>query len=238
LGPLLDQLTRLRVQAGVQEILDNRDKTSFQGDEIEWDSTIFPGDYLATNPPDNPPVIQPPAHNSAPDMYMIQESRQLENFPLCLPSNGATNGLYRQEELELCIFQAESQLTHLRDLIADKSFHFSDLIRPATSKDIKTRARTAVDGLNTRIAFHARMYNRARARMIALGAEADLLMRYQFLEKEHTKSSTAVLDFNTPGSSNIKLSWIWQTVRTRLGPDLDDPAFSPPEDPATMLECK
>jgi len=82
------------------------------------------------------------------------------------------------------------------------------------------------------------MYNRACARMIALGAEADLLTRYQFLEKEHTKSSTAVFDFNTPGSSNIKLSWIWQTVPTRLGPDLDDPAFSPPEDPATMLECK
>jgi len=174
----------------------------------------------------------------APDMYINQETRELEKLCLCLPSNGNTNGLYRQEELELRIIQVESHLTLLRDLIADKSFHFSDLIRPATSKDIKTRARSAVDGLNTRIAFHARMYNRARARMISLRVEAALLIKYQFLEKEHTKSSTAVLDFNKPGSSNIKLSWIWQTVCTRLGPDLDDPTFSSPENPATMLECK
>ena len=54
-----------------------------------------------------------------------------------------------------------------------------------------------------------------------------------------TKSSTAILNFNRLGSStNIKLSWIWQTVKTRLGPNLDNPDFVPPTDPGAMLECE
>jgi hypothetical protein len=103
-------------------------------------------------------------------------------------------------------------------MIAEKSFQYSNVIRVAPRKSIRTRARMALVELDRRISFHCRAYKRCRAAMIRLGANADILSRFQNLEKEHIKSSTAVVDPNIPGSSTLKLSWIWQSgFNTDLG---------------------
>jgi len=77
--------------------------------------------------------------------------------------------------------------------------------------------------------------------MIILGADSSLMQeRFKELKKEDIKTSTAILDPNTPGSTQVQLSWIWQTVRTRiLLPCASEhaPHDTMPEDPATVIEC-
>ena len=174
-----------------------------------------------------------------PELYLNELHSNIENVVLCLPSNNNTGGLYKQTEMELHIAQAKSHVHHLQELISNKSFHFSELICSGNRPDLRTRAQTAMLQMNGKIAFHAQTYNQVQGRIITLGADNKVLEDYKFLEKMDTKSSTAILDFNRLGSStNIKLSCIWQTVRTCLGPDLDNPNFVPPTDPGAMLECE
>ena len=53
------------------------------------------------------------------------------------------------------------------------------------------------------------------------------LNKYQVLQKADVKSSTAILDPNSPGSSSLRLSWIWQKH-----------SGSMQSDPESILECK
>jgi len=230
---LITQLRDLQSDAGVVETF-NTTRPVFLGDDIDWEGSSVGPNAIPSATSGQSEFVYPD-----PELYLNEVNSNIENMVLCLPSNNNTGGLYKQTELELRIAQAESHLHHLQELIADKSFHFSELIRSGNRPDVRTRARTAMLQMNGKIAFHARTYNQVRGRMITLGADNMVLEDYKLLEKMDTKSSTAILDFNRPGSStNIKLSWIWQSVRTRLGPDLDNPNFVPPTDPGAMLECE
>ena len=67
--------------------------------------------------------------------------------------------------------QANRYIIALQNVIAEKSFQFSNIIQAAPRKSVVTRARNAVAKLN---------------------------------------ASGAIKDPNTPESSNVQLSWIWQ----------------------------
>jgi len=47
--------------------------------------------------------------------------------------------------------------------------------------------------------------------MVSLGADDSTLMKYQIIVKEDVKTSTSLLNPNEPSSSQLRLSWIWQT---------------------------
>jgi hypothetical protein len=51
-----------------------------------------------------------------------------------------------------------------------------------------------------------------------LTADESIISRYKSLTPEDVKASTALLNPNEPGSTRLKLTWIWQTTATqRLG---------------------
>ena len=56
------------------------------------------------------------------------------------------------------------------------------------------------------------MYTHCQSRLQALGAKLAVLRRFQKLTTEDVKASTAIINPNVPGSTQIKLSWIWQTA--------------------------
>jgi len=129
--------------------------------------------------------------------------------------------------------QANKHLSQLRELIADKSFQYSVLICTGNQPAVQTRARSALHEMNAKIGLHARMYNRVRSRLVMLGADEQTLTQYRLLQTQDIAASTAILDFNQPGSSTgIKLSWIWHSVYTWLAPSTDVPA----PDASTLLE--
>ncbi|KAF8337253.1 hypothetical protein F5887DRAFT_890729 [Amanita rubescens] len=114
-------------------------------------------------------------------------------------------------EFELRQRQACKHLQYLREAIAEKSFQYSHVIRIAPRKATKTRPRASIVKLNNTIASHSRTYSRCREALLRLGADERTLLKFRELKKEDLKSSTALLQPNQPGSTSVKLSWIWQT---------------------------
>jgi hypothetical protein len=127
------------------------------------------------------------------------------------------NGLLAEVEIQLRKNQASRLLHRLRELIVDKSFQYSHIIRAAPRKGVRTRARATVEELVNKIALHSRMYNHCRSRLVALDCDADTLNMFQQLKKDDLNASTAILNPNAPGSTNIRLSWIWHNSYIRTG---------------------
>lgn len=142
---------------------------------------------------------------------LVQPERKIVSLPSTWTS--ADNYL-RQLELDLRIAQAARVLSALRDLIAEKSFQFSHVIRVAPRKGVRTRARSVIAKINDRISYNCRVYDRCRATMVKLNADDTVLNKFQRLERHDVTSSTALLNPNEPGSSNQRLSWIWLNGRT------------------------
>jgi hypothetical protein len=120
-------------------------------------------------------------------------------------------------EIKLRKSQASRLLHQLRELIAEKSFQYSHIIRAAPRKGVRTRSRAVVHELVNKISLHARMYNHCRSRLLALDCDADTLSMFQRLTKDDLNASTAILNPNVAGSTSVRLSWIWHnSFRTGL----------------------
>ena len=132
----------------------------------------------------------------------------------------------RLVELSLRKRQAARHLQCVREAIAEKSFQYSHVIRPAPRKNVKTRARSSIAKLSSTISFHAMAYTKCRTALVRLHADADTLRQFCELKAEDLKSSTALLNPNQPGSTSMRLSWIWQAGLSGRG-----------ETPERLREC-
>ncbi len=79
-----------------------------------------------------------------------------------------------------------------------------------------------VQVLPDKISFYCRAYNRCRAALIRLRADAALLQRFCVLAKDDVNSSSALLNPNIPGLMTHRLSWIWQLSINDAVPSLND----------------
>lgn len=220
-------LAELQAKAGINHER-GAANLAFVGDDIDWDGQTTITNNNVTN---DAGVAYPPVGIFAPE-----GDQPIEKQMICLPSNGNTHGQFVAEELELRIEQAAKHLAHLRELIADKSFQYSALIRTGNLPQVRTRARTALHEMNAKIAFHVRTYNRVRCRLVMLGADDTTLNQYQLLAREDIAASTAILNYNERGSTTaVRLSWIWQSVTIRIEGNAVENACA---DATTLLECE
>jgi hypothetical protein len=172
----------------------------------------------------------------------------IERKVIVLPSNGNVETDVSDLEIKFRIRQANTVLNQLRDLIADISFQFSHVIRGQIRKNIRTRAQKRIKSVHNQLTLHARIYARCRNHLIALNCGESILSQYRILTKEDLKSSTAILDPNIPGSTTLKLSWIWHSSKWLILNDnaipgaitdsATDPGPGPAIDRFTLLECK
>lgn len=230
------ELTRLQAAAGALAAAESQSIP--QENHVEdWD-TIFedPDEDDPTDggdqdyPTDDSPPLGPEA--SVPALTPVAVELQ----PICLPSTRNVTSGHEDIELSLRSDQAKNHLHQLRELIAEKSFQYSHIIRVAPTKGVKTRARGTVKGLNMKIAFHCEVYSQCRSRMIVLGADDRTLRQFRELQKEHIKASTAILNPNIRGSTTLQLSWIWHEVAGDILPGAD--AQISADNAAAILECK
>ena len=149
------------------------------------------------------PAASGPSHLPADTNAIPVEEQQVY-----LPCNGELADV----EINLRKIQASRLLHQLRELIADKSFQYSHIIREAPRKGVRTRARADIQQLVHKIALHARMYNHCRSRLLALDCDTDTSNMFQRLTKNDLNASTAILKPNAPGSTNLRLSWIWHNA--------------------------
>ncbi|KAG5650423.1 hypothetical protein H0H81_012324, partial [Sphagnurus paluster] len=113
-------------------------------------------------------------------------------------------------EIQLREHQAQQQLAALRETIAKKSFIYSHVMRVTHQTAVRTHARSTMAKLDTKLSSMSRAYAKCCVAMVRLQANEHILEKYQILLKSDIKSSTALLDPNQSGSSNVTLSWIWQ----------------------------
>ena len=140
----------------------------------------------------------------------------IEHRPLPLPSYQNCEDPNAIIELEWRQKQADRILDSIRSTIAEKSFQYSHVLRVAPRKSVQTRARAAIAKMNSLIATYAESYSRCRLAMIRLDAEGKILERYQVLTRGDLKASTALIDPNKPGASQMRLSWIWKGLEQLL----------------------
>jgi hypothetical protein len=244
LTALVIQLRQAQQTAGVAE--PNSSINQFSNSDDSWDDLAFDPVQTDANPiPGNPGTTY--INTSAQSDQSITRNTigpvPIEDQIIALPSNGNTSNTYRQLELSHRISRAEEELNNIRNLIAEKSFQYSHVIRVSPRKSVTTRAWAAVKKLNNQIAEHCRMYAQCRACILILGAEPSIVSRFKVLIPADVAGSTVVLNPNEPGSTGIKLSWIWQTSAHNilcLGGLNAEGSISTEqyaEDPASLLEC-
>jgi hypothetical protein len=139
------------------------------------------------------------------DQYWLIEHR---NLPF--PSYRTSDDPYLTVELRLRMKQADRLLHSIRSTIADESFQYSHVLRVAPRKSVKTRARTVINKLNTKIAIQSCAYKHCHSAMMRIDAEALATSGFQPLTRSDIKASTALIDPNVPSTSSMRLSWIWQ----------------------------
>ena len=144
-----------------------------------------------------------------------------ERQTIPMPSNCLQDHRLRALELSLRKQQAERYLNALREVIADKSFQYSHVMRDAPKKSVRTRARAVIGKLNDRISLYSQIYTKCRAALVRLDVDQRVLDEFQILQKDDVRASTAILDPNRPGASTLRLSWIWQTSITGLNQSPD-----------------
>lgn len=170
---------------------------------------------IPSNPPISPGVVSGlPTYTMMPATAMDDCPPVIlspEKQPISMPSNSLQDHPLRTTELLLRKQQAERYLNALRETIAEKSFHFSHVMRIAPKKSVRTRARANIVKLNERISLYSRVYTRCRNALVQLHADVTVLDQFQILRREDVNASTAILDPNLPGSTSLRLSWIWQT---------------------------
>jgi len=243
LAGLILQLKQAQQAAGVLETHITTISHS-EADDI-WDGLAFDPIFPSAEPSAEPSAINAdsipgtnPPHKTTPITY---GPIPIEDHVIALPSNRNTNNMYRELELGHRISHAEQQLNQIRQLIAEKSFQFSHIRRVAPRKGVVTRSRGVVKKLNKTIAEHCRMYMRCRSRLVFLGAEPQVLTRLQVLNPVDIHASTAILNPNEPGSTRIKLPWIWQTAARHYGMSTsgaEENAETTAEELSSLVECE
>jgi hypothetical protein len=139
-----------------------------------------------------------------------------ENAPLLLPSNiGLARCIalgyesFAQQEKALRVGQMNDSLHGLRLAISRKAVVFRDGLRNARSKNKRTRSWDEILQVDGSVRHHARVYCRARAAFIRLGADTSEVARYQPLTHAQLSVTTARIDPSLRGQRDSSLAWFW-----------------------------
>ena len=205
---LLDRIHPSSDTADNLAVTDLHDYNEMNFDNLDMEETRIDADISSGKLPADSQAFPPPT--SSDDDIVHVDPPEKRNLPLPSKFQRSDDVLCRAE-VELRVLQAGKILAVLRDLIAEKSFLFSHVIRIAPRKGVRTRARSEIAKLNVKIGYYCRVYSYCRIALVHLKANNDILSRYRIIERKDIASSGALLNPNEPGSSTHRLSWIWQT---------------------------
>ena len=113
------------------------------------------------------------------------------------------------QELSLRQGQANDCLHKIRLALADKSMIFRQDVRHARNYNLTTQAWGQIASMNLTLNRHASLYRWCHWQMAALGADADILIRYQELHASDLSVTTAISNPNARGHRDDRLAWFW-----------------------------
>ncbi|KAG9315413.1 hypothetical protein JVU11DRAFT_4564 [Chiua virens] len=140
-----------------------------------------------------------------------------ENHPLVMPSSMEVSfkselGLRSliKEELQLRIGQANDCLEQLRTHLGQKAILYRMNIRSSTSVRTDTRSKQEIHRTTLKINRDIQSYHRARKALKSLGANQDVLQKYQDIQQADLRLSKDITEENRFGQSSDVLPWFWR----------------------------
>ena len=130
-----------------------------------------------------------------------------ERVPICLPSHFGRETIcersmrtFVQVELKLREGQANDALQGLHLSLSRKSVLYHTSLRHQKSKKGKTHSWQEIYEVVATARHFAKVYTRARDRMVRLSAPSTVMKCYQVLEKEHLNVTTIAIDPSQRGN--------------------------------------
>ncbi|KAI9434614.1 hypothetical protein H4582DRAFT_1818472 [Lactarius indigo] len=144
------------------------------------------------------------------------ESSNVEDIPLLLPSSlgwewCSSHGIksLAMKEAKLRYAQANDSIHRIRLALGFKSALFRTQVRDARTQKTKTRAWTAVHGVDSTVHEHARNYCMARDAYLRVQEESGDFPELPPLHPTDLRISTTILGAAQVGQRNKQLPWIW-----------------------------
>ncbi|KAI9431761.1 hypothetical protein H4582DRAFT_1822014 [Lactarius indigo] len=144
------------------------------------------------------------------------ESSNVEDIPLLLPSSlgwewCSSRGIksLAMKEAKLRYAQANDSIHRIRLALGFKSALFRTQVRDARTQKTKTRAWTAVHGVDSTVHEHARNYCMARDAYLRVQEESGDFPELPPLHPTDLRISTTILGAAQVGQRNKQLPWIW-----------------------------
>ncbi|KII83158.1 hypothetical protein PLICRDRAFT_119732, partial [Plicaturopsis crispa FD-325 SS-3] len=155
-------------------------------------------------------------HEGNDDDSEEDEAEWPEHMPLWMPSSLKSretmdigiNSLASQER-KLRQGQANDDLEELRLALGHKSLLYRTELRHTKSKKGKTRAFGLIKRADAQVKKHLRSYRRARAALLRLGEDEDIMEEYKEIHESDLKLSGDVSHENRAGQKSDKLAWFW-----------------------------
>jgi len=123
-----------------------------------------------------------------------------------------------RQELELCKGHANDCLAAVRQILRQEAFQYKKILHNARDKVHRTWARSSIQKVHRSLVLQSQIYSCTRLAMKSLGIDPGLLeTKYQTLSRLDIHVSTAVVDPNERGQSQMRLSWIW-TIQHGVSP--------------------
>lgn len=116
---------------------------------------------------------------------------------------------FAKAEKALRIGQLNDALQNIRLGLSQKAVVFREGLRRVKSKVKKTRSWHQISQVDSSVRHHARVYTRARAAIVQLGATEEELDRYKVLQSSDLNVSTARVDPSARGNRDKGLAWFW-----------------------------
>jgi hypothetical protein len=190
-------------------------------EEVENDDEVVGGESRSEDSSSNRNITVDQAKEDDDDE--VDGTEYPEQLSLCMPSalgktviDGYDLGVLASQEIELRVGQANDALADLRVELGHKALLFRTKVRYTKNTKGKTRAWKEVIKSSMEVMKHVRCYERARRALVKLGADNEILQKYQDIKKEDLKISKDIVDENRFGQKNASLAWFW-----RLGPQGD-----------------
>lgn len=169
----------------------------------------------------------------ASDVDVFYESTEIEKYSIAMPSSlSATIWEDRslrkavQAETQLRIGQCNDALQGIRMAIGKKAFIYVSDVRKAKNTKGKTKSYDAIKVAHKALQHQAQIYRSSRKALVDLGADTELLQKYQMLHTSQLSTKDTFLDVTERGQKHLNLPWFW---------NLDVEGDS--EDNARMEEC-
>lgn len=168
------------------------------------------------------------------DVDVFYESTEIERYSVAMPSSLSAETRERRllrkavdSEIQLRIGQCNDALQGIRMAIGKKAFIYVSDVRKAKTTKGKTRSYDDIKVAHRALQHQAQLYRCSRKALLDLGADKELLEKYQMLHTSQLSTKDTFLDVTERGQKHLNLPWFW---------NLDVEGDS--EDNSRMEECK